>query len=109
MMPEDWVFMQDNAPPHVSRHTLGWLQAQNIFVLPWPARSPDLNPIENVWSVLARQVYGGGRTYSTLSELNSVLDTAFEGITTDYLRTLYDSMPSRLISVIAKGGAITKY
>lgn len=39
---------QDNAPCHVARTTRQMLNANNVRVLPWPAKSPDLNPIEHV-------------------------------------------------------------
>ena len=45
------TFQQDNAPPHRARATIAHLQANNIRVMtPWPANSPDLNPLEIVGS-----------------------------------------------------------
>ena len=104
-----WVFQQDNAPIHTARLTRSWLTSKQIRTLPWPARSPDLNIIENVWEELVRHVYKRGRRFETLEELESQIRTAWANITTDYLFKLYRSMSRRLIQIIEKKGAETGY
>ena len=49
-------FQQDNTPAHTARATQLFLQGNNIQTLPWPALSPDLNPIEQLWAYLKRQI-----------------------------------------------------
>jgi transposase len=57
ILPRNFILQQDNAPVHVSRETKTMLSAKKVSVLEWPAYSPDLNPIENVWSIVSREVY----------------------------------------------------
>ena len=62
-------FQQDNAPIHVSEHSKEWMRLNGVPLLPWPSRSPDLNPIENLWGILARRVYAHGKQYYTKMDL----------------------------------------
>ncbi|GFX99877.1 transposable element Tcb2 transposase [Trichonephila clavipes] len=58
---DKFVFMDDNATCHRTLTVQDCLDSEDIQRLVWPARSPDLNPIENVWETLGRQV--SGRNY----------------------------------------------
>ncbi|GBM16364.1 hypothetical protein AVEN_28323-1 [Araneus ventricosus] len=48
------VFQKDNASPHTAVVTQQALQS--VYMLPWPARSPDISPIEHVWNIIGRQL-----------------------------------------------------
>lgn len=50
------VFQQDNASCHTAKLTRAFFSEIGLTVLPWPANSPDMNPIENIWSVLKQNV-----------------------------------------------------
>ena len=58
-MGNDFVLQQDNCSIHVSKLMKELLAKVNMTTLEWPARSPDLNLIENVWEMLAQLVYDG--------------------------------------------------
>ena len=58
-MGNDFVLQQDNCSIHVSKLMKEWMAKVNMTTLEWPARSPDLNLIENVWEMLAQLVYDG--------------------------------------------------
>ena len=59
---EERIFQQDNDPKHTSKKATQWFEDNNIQVLPWPAKSPDLNPIEHLWVHLKKKL----REYPTL-------------------------------------------
>jgi len=54
------TFQQDIARPHVARVVRDYLTQQNVDVLPWPAVSPNLSAIKNVWDETASDVSGNG-------------------------------------------------
>ncbi len=105
----NWIFMQDNAPIHSSRTTMAWLAHRNIRVLPWPARSPDLNPIENVWAMMSRMVYAGGKQYDSIPELKVAISAAWANLSGEYRQNLYNSMNNRVNEVVLQRGVIVNY
>jgi transposase len=50
------MFMDDNARPHRARIVRQFLQQEAVQTIPWPAMSPDMNPIEHVWDFIGRQI-----------------------------------------------------
>jgi transposase len=105
----DWVFQQDNAPVHRSKVNISWFKSQKVNVLPWPSLSADLNPIENLWGMLARKVYNEGKQFSTKEQLKTAILNSWEEISLEHLQKLVSSMPDRIFEVIKLNGAKTKY
>jgi len=81
---------------------------RGIHLLPyWPAQSPDLNPIENLWSILDHNVRD--RRPQNKAELFRVLQDGWNALDRDLLRRLVDSMPRRIQAVLDNNGWPTKY
>lgn len=102
-------FMQDNASIHVSRSTRAWLERHNIAMLEWPANSPDLNPIENLWGILVRRVYAENKQYQSVSELKKAIVKAWQEIDQETIDNLILSMDNRIFQVINRKGGPTDY
>lgn len=100
----NWKFQQDNAPIHAATSTKHWFASKNITVIDWPALSPDLNPIENLWGILSRRVYLNGRQFQSVDELKSAIAEEWQKITVKELQNLINSMPNRVFEVISKHG-----
>ncbi|CAH2001844.1 unnamed protein product [Acanthoscelides obtectus] len=97
----DPTFQQDNARPHVARVTIDFFQHNDVTLLPWPLRSPDLSPIEHVWDMMRRRLLNLQRPPQTLEALREEL--------VEDIDHLIRSMPRRVGECVAHQGASTHY
>nr|PNR48331.1 hypothetical protein PHYPA_012807 [Physcomitrium patens] len=105
---EQLILMEDGAPVHRSSLPLQWRCAHGIEKLFWPANSPDLNPIENVWMVVKDLLKHHSRPNSKL-EMIEKIQSVWDTISIEWLRTLISTMPYRMQAVIAAGGGSTRW
>jgi transposase len=104
-----YTFQQDNASCHRAIKTTRWLNENNISTFDWPSRSPDLNPVENLWGILSRMVYDNGRQFGKVTDLKKAILEAWNQIPNDILRALVNSMPNRMYQVIKGAGNSINY
>ena len=102
-----YIFQQDNSPIHTSKKATDFFNNHNIKTLKWPPNSPDLNPIENLWSLVKRNI----------SKLDDVTDDNFNEkikeclnkIDYSIIHNLISSMHIRIQKVIENDGDVIDY
>ncbi len=103
----DFIFQQDLAPAHTAKGTKSWFNDHGVTVLDWPANSPDLNPIENLWGIVKRKMRD--TRPNNADELNATVKETWASIPPQQCQKLITSMPRRIEAVIKAKGAPTKY
>ncbi len=97
-----WRFMQDNARPHISYHTQRFLEDNDVKTIVHPPYSPDLNPIEKVWSILKRNVMK--TSYSHLDDIIEKIMEEWDAITNETLNRLIDGHCNHVKKVYEANG-----
>jgi hypothetical protein len=100
--PEGWVLQEDNAPCHKSKKTKSHRARQKITVLDWPPGSPDLNPIERLRAIIKQELEIINP--KNLTELKASVKIIWDNIDHSTIRSLIESMPSRIEKCIALDG-----
>lgn len=101
--------MHDNARCHTARSVAQYLDEVGIQVLPWPARSPDLNPIEHIWDNLKRRTRARVPAPTTLGELKTAAVEEWHNIAQSDIQDIMDGLSNRLEEVIRARGGNTHY
>ncbi len=103
----DFIFQQDMTHAHTAERTKTWLKDHGVGVLDWPANSPDLNPIDNLWGIINRKMRN--KKPKNADELKATVKETRASIPPQQCHKLITSMPRRIEPVIKAKGAHTKY
>ncbi|KAF7687104.1 Transposable element Tcb1 transposase [Cucumispora dikerogammari] len=103
----NFIFQQDNAPAHTARHTASWFRKNSVNVLNWPAQSPDLNSIKNIWSLLKLKLLD--YTFSNKKISFEKITELWYKISNNYFKKLIESMLKRIEECLRSKGRYTHY
>jgi transposase len=103
------IFQQDLAAVHTSNYSSWWMESHGFKILKWAAQSPDLNPIENLWTHLDNKVRKRSPLPLNKNELIKVVQEEWRNLPIEYIQALIGSMPRRVEATIKAKGWHTKY
>ncbi|KAI4293531.1 hypothetical protein PAPHI01_2805, partial [Pancytospora philotis] len=103
------VLQQDNDPKHTSARAKSFINSNSIRLLPWPSYSPDLNLIENVWSIMKRRLDNMYPKPTGKEELKAAIEWQWYHLSPAYIKKLYGSLRKRLRQVVERKGRHADY
>ena len=101
--------MDDNARSHLSRTVTAYLQSEAVTSVPWPAMSPNLNPIEHNWDMLGRRIQAREPPVQSIRQLEAALHREWQQLSQQSIRRLTGGMRRRVEAVIQVRGGYTRY
>jgi transposase len=101
------ILMEDNASVHSANLTRSYHTYFGVIRMEWPANSPDLNPIENVWRLLKYRV--GRRFPKTAAQVRQFIEEEWANLQVSDYEHYINEMPDRVEAVIAANGGHTKW
>ncbi|GFV53446.1 transposable element Tcb1 transposase [Trichonephila clavipes] len=93
----------------VMHHHTGPAPGIMIELLSWPARSPDLSPIENMRSMVAQRLTQITPPAATRDKLWQRVEATWSDVPQEHFQSLFESMPKRVAAVICNNGGYSDY
>ena len=97
-----WKLQEDNDPKHMSNKAKKWRLDNKINYLSWPSQSPDLNPIENVWSVLKTNV--SNHKVTSVQHFIQIIKKEWQALDKIFAKNLVISMKNCISLLLSNEG-----
>ena len=111
ILPDGHLFQLDNATVPTANISRQWFEDEGIQLLDWPAYSPYMNPIENVWvrmeSILNRHYYPPADSDTLFATLRQIWNELM--VDDEYRHNFINSTVNRVKCLFAAKGSYTKY
>jgi hypothetical protein len=106
---DDWILQQDNAPAHAAGATHDFLESKGVSILGWPSHSPDINVIENMWHLLANEIYRHGAA-ENMQELRTKIQAAVAKLNSNPRigENVYKSFGGRILTCYDRSGDLVR-
>ncbi|KAJ8888571.1 hypothetical protein PR048_008062 [Dryococelus australis] len=105
------IFQQHNLLPNGARNMKDFFNELRVPLHPWPARSPDMSPIEHVWDMIGLRLVRHGPPATTVDVVWTSIQTTWRGIPQEHNQVLFNAMPRCLggqIAVLAEEAPMTE-
>ncbi|GFX63979.1 transposable element Tcb1 transposase [Trichonephila clavipes] len=103
------IFQQNNARPHVARIVQRFFGNHKIELLPCLGRSPDLSPIENMWSMVAQRLTQFTPPAATPDQLWRRVEAPWSAVPQEHIQSVFGSMRRCVAAVISDNGGYSGY
>ena len=98
--------LHDGATAHLVRATTAYLNANNVNVVDFPSKLPELNIIENIWDELNRRIRRTGAIPTTLNRLRAKIHYEWNNLPQSYVQCYVKSMRRHCLAVVNSAGDI---
>ena len=99
---KDFLYQQDNAPPHRGGLTSIYLEMAKVKVINWPPQSPDLNPIEQVWNWMAGKIKA--KSFEDINELRDYVFALWEQLQKNTVLSFIEKLENKMEYVYKNHG-----
>jgi len=105
----DVLWQDDSAKYHVSNRVKDWQKSMEMRRMVWPAQSPGLNPIENLWSIIKQRISKRRHRIANIEELGQIIQEEWDKLDMGVIQKTIETMHRRCLAVIKARGGHTKY